>query len=156
MKMFKKFTQMALVAGLLVGGLAINVPTADAKVVASGKTTAYFSSDGKQPGMKYHTYSWDQKKVGKDTYHTVNFKSPFKSSKRQYTKVMMFKIDSKGVQKQVRTYTFKKDGKEAENMSFTVKSKTSSKGTYFYYMTTSLPFETDNSFSSMTKKVVVK
>lgn len=152
--MFKKVLQSALVVGLLIGGVAANAPVADAKVVAKGKT-GYAFSEQKGSKIKFVPYTWDQKKVGKYTYHTLDIKSPY-IAKVQYIRVMMFKKDSKGVETMVRSYEHKiKTGKA---VSLKTKSKTSSKGVYHYVVSISFPYpkaEFAPSFTT-TKYVTIK
>lgn len=132
MRRINKMIQIMLMFSLVFIGLLTNAKTVDAKVVAIGYTKLTFPGLDANEGMRRHGYTWSQERVGKTTYHTVFFKSPYRDDQRQFTSVLMFKIDSKGVQKQVRKYLFRVDGDKPE--AFIIRTKTSSPGTYFYHV----------------------
>ena len=151
-----KMIQIMLIFSLVFVGLLTNAKTADAKVVAIGYTKLTFPGLDANEGMRRHGYTWSQERVGKTTYHTVFFKSPYRDDQRQFTSVLMFKIDSKGVQKQVRKYLFRVDGDKAE--AFIIRTKTSSPGTYFYHVRSESVFHDDIQGPAYTEtmRVVVK
>jgi len=137
----KKFIQVILLISLCVTSVFFHAPKADAKIVAMGYTQLTFPGLEGNKGMRRHSYTWSQERVGKTTYHTIFFKSPYQDDQRQFTSVLMFKIDSKGVQKQVRRYLFRVDGDKPE--AFLIRTKTSSPGTYFYHVRSESVFHDD-------------
>lgn len=141
MRQINRNFRMIFVVSLVFIGVLTNSKIADAKIVAMGYTQLTFPGLEKNEGMRRHSYTWSQERVGKTTYHTVFFKSPYRDDQRQFTSVLMFKIDSKGVQKQVRKYLFRVDGDKPE--AFLIRTKTSSPGTYFYHVRSESVFHDD-------------
>ncbi|WP_214805544.1 MULTISPECIES: hypothetical protein [unclassified Exiguobacterium] len=137
----KKIIQVILLISVCVTSVFFHAPKADAKIVAMGYTQLTFPGLEGNEGMRRHSYTWSQERVGKTTYHTIFFKSPYQDDQRQFTSVLMFKIDSKGVQKQVRKYLFRVDGDKPE--AFLIRTKTSSPGTYFYHVRSESVFHDD-------------
>lgn len=137
----KKIIRVMLLISVCVTSVFFHAPKADAKIVAMGYTQLTFPGLKGNEGMRRHSYTWSQEHVGKTTYHTVFFKSPYQDDQRQFTSVLMFKIDSKGVQKQVRKYLFRVDGDKPE--AFLIRTKTSSPGTYFYHVRSESVFHDD-------------
>ena len=133
MKRINKMIQIMLMFSLVFIGLLANAKTADAKVVAVGYTQLSFpSDDGYNKGIRRHGYIWSQERVGKTTYHTFSLKSPYRDDQRQATGVLMYRINSKGVQKLVRTYYTRLDGDKP--VALRIRTTTSSPGTYFYHI----------------------
>lgn len=137
----KKIIQVILLISVCGTSVFFHAPKADAKIVAMGYTQLTFPGLEGNEGMRRHSYTWSQERVGKTTYHTIFFKSPYQDDQRQFTSVLMFKIDSKGVQKQVRKYLFRVDGDKPE--AFLIRTKTSSPGTYFYHVRSESVFHDD-------------
>lgn len=141
MRGLKRVIQTVCLFSLSATGLLINTERADEKVIAIGYTQLTFPGLEGNEGMRRHSYTWSQERVGKTTYHTVFFKSTYRDDQRQFTSVLIFKIDSKGVQKQVRNYLFRVDGDKPE--AFLIRTKTSSPGTYFYNVRSESVFHDD-------------
>ena len=133
MKRINKMIQIMLIFSLVFVGLLANAKTADAKVVATGYTQLSFPGKvGYNKGVRRHGYIWSQEHVGKTTYHTFSLKSPYRDDQRQATAVLMYRINSKGVQKLVRSYYTRLDGDKP--VVLRIRTTTNSPGTYFYHI----------------------
>lgn len=145
--------QIMLMFSLVFIGLLANAKTADAKIVAMGYTKLTFPGSYDNTGVRRHGYTWSQERIGNTTHHTVFFKSPYRDDQRQFNSVLMFKIDSKGVQKQVRKYLFRVDGDKPK--AFIIRTKTSSPGTYFYHVRSESVFHEDVQRPALTEMMHV-
>lgn len=153
----KKFIQVILLISVCVTSVFFHAPKADAKIVAMGYTQLSFPrNDGFNKGVRRHFYTWSQDRVGKSTYHTLHLKSPYRDDQRQATGILMFRIDSKGVQKQVWSYFTRLDGDKP--VALKIKTKTSLPGTYFYHIRSQSIFHEDiqRPAYTETKDVIVK
>ncbi len=131
----KKIIQVILLICVSITSVFFHAPKADAKIVAMGYTQLSFpKGNGYNKGVRRHFYTWSQERVDKTTYHTLHLKSPYRDDQRQATGVLMFRIDSKGVQKQVWSYFTRLDGDKP--VALKIKTKTSLPGTYFYHIRT--------------------
>lgn len=138
----KKFIQVILLISVCVTSVFFHAPKADAKIVAMGYTQLSFpKGNGYNKGVRRHFYTWSQERVGKTTYHTFSLKSPYQTDKRQSTGILMYRIDSKGVQKLIRKQYIKIDGDKP--VALRIRTKTTSPGTYFFHISSQSIFYED-------------
>ncbi|WP_047392753.1 hypothetical protein [Exiguobacterium sp. ZWU0009] len=131
----KKFIQVILLISVCVTSVFFHAPKAEAKIVAMGYTQLSFPGGHEyNKGVRRHFYTWSQERVGKTTYHTFSLKSPYRDDQRQSTGILMYWIDSKGVQKLIRKDYIRVDGDKP--VALRMRTKTSSPGTYFYHIRT--------------------
>jgi len=131
----KKNIQLILLISVCVTSVFFHAPKADAKIVAMGYTQLSFpKGNGYNEGVRRHFYTWSQERVGKTTYHTFSLKSPYRDDQHQSIGILMYWIDSKGVQKLIRKDYIRIDGDKP--VALRMRTKTSSSGTYFYHIRT--------------------
>lgn len=129
----KKIIQVMLLISVCVTSVFFYAPKADAKIVATGYTQLSFPSDrGYNKGIRRHFYTWSQERIGKTTYHTFSLKSPYRDDQRQSTGILMYWIDSKGVQKLIRKNYINVDGDKP--VALRMRTQTSLPGTYFFHI----------------------
>lgn len=142
MKRFKKVLQVVFAFIILIGTATVTTSTVDARgvysTVAVGDTNIITYDDvNPANSMTQQRYRWKTKKVGKATYHSIHVISRYKSE-RQATDIFLYKKYPDGSQKIVRRYNLLSTKKE--KVAVTVKSKTTTKGTYFYTVRTTFPY----------------
>lgn len=146
--------QIMLMFSLVFVGLLTNAKTAGAKVFATGYTQLSFPSDaGYNKGIQRHGYIWSQERIGKTTNHTFFLKSPYRDDQRQATAVLIYRIDSKGVQKLVRSYYIRLDGDKP--IPLQNRTTTNSPGTYFYHIRSQSIYHGDVQRSAHTERMHV-